>query len=117
MDFQICDGISCPTLLAVAGNVLVIITLLLIGPVPFLDGMLVISLNYECGMVVVFGVGYSLIMVSAVGRAIKEITNRGYCMDTSTTMLITGMSVLPNLMHRYALCYIPCEFNSDVIIS
>ena len=95
VDFQICDGISCPTLLAVAGNVLVIITLLLIGPVPFLDGMLVISLNYECGMVVVFGVGYSLIMVSAVGRAIKEITNRGYCMDTSTTMLITGMSVLP----------------------
>ena len=51
---------------------------------------MLISLSYECGLMVIFGIGYSLIMVSTFGRAIKAITNLGYDMDLSTTVWITG---------------------------
>ena len=84
--------IQYPTLMAVVGNICLIATLLLIGPVPFLTQVITISFNYECGLMVVFGVGYSLIMVSAYGRAIKAITNLGYDIDTTATVLITGIA-------------------------
>ena len=38
----------------------------------------------------VFGIGFALLFVTAYGRAIKAITDLGYDLDPSTTIMITG---------------------------
>lgn len=82
-----------PTMLAIAGNIFLIAVLLLVGPVPFLNGAITPSLSYECGLMVIFGFGWALITVSTFGRATKAITNLGYNIDTNTMVLITGTFV------------------------
>ena len=73
-----------------AGNICLITTLILVGPNPLLADFLEISLFYEMGVMAVFGIGYALLFVTAFGRAIKAITDLGYDLDPSTTIMITG---------------------------
>ena len=73
-----------------AGNICLITTLLLVGPIPLLADFLEISLLHEMGVMAVFGIGYALLFVTAFGRAIKAITDLGYDLDPSTTIMITG---------------------------
>ena len=80
-----------PTLLSVFGNNLLTAAFLLIGPVPFLDGVISCSLHYEYGVVILFGTGYALVMVSTFGRAIKGVVGIGFNQDDmSTQLMITG---------------------------
>ena len=81
-----------PTLLSIIGNNLLTVAFLLIGPVPFLDGVLTASLHYEYGVVILFGIGYSIVMVSTFGRAIKGVVGIGFNQDDmSTQLMITGI--------------------------
>ena len=86
-----CDVIPYPTLLAVGANILAIPAFLLIGPVPFLEELITISLGFELVVLSVFGIGFPFIMVSTFGRAIQAITDIGYVADTNTTVLLTGL--------------------------
>ena len=82
--------IAYPTILAVGANVLAIPAFLLMGPVPFLEEFITISLGFELVVLSVFGIGFPFIMVSTFGRAIQAITDLGYVADTNTTVLLTG---------------------------
>ena len=89
MCFQVCDKVSNPTLISIVGNNLLSTAFLLIGPVPFLSHLLTASLNYEYGVVILFGVGYSLVMVSTFSRAITAVADLGFNQDdTSTQMMV-----------------------------
>ena len=54
---QACDKVSNPTLISIAGNNLLTVAFLLIGPVPFLSHLVKASLYFEYGVVVLFGLG------------------------------------------------------------
>jgi len=87
-----CDKVSNPTLISIAGNNLLTVAFLLIGPVPFLSHLVKASLYFEYGVVVLFGLGYSLVMVSTFSRAIRAVAILGFNKDdTSTQMMVTGM--------------------------
>ena len=89
--FQLCDVIPYPTLLAVLGNIIAIPTFMLMGPMPFMQKWITISLGHEFAVVSAFGIAFSFINVSTFGRAIRAITDLGYVMDMNTTVLITGL--------------------------
>ena len=80
-----------PTILAVGANILAIPAFLLMGPVPFLEEFLTISLGFELVVLSIFGIGFPFIMVSTFGRAMQAITDLGYVADTNTTVLLTGL--------------------------
>ena len=89
--FQLCDVIPYPTQLAVWANILAIPAFLLMGPVPFLEEFITISLEFEFVVLSVFGIGFPFIMVSTFGRALQAITDLGYVADTNTSVLLTGL--------------------------
>ena len=75
---------------------------MLVGPVPFLEESITISLGFEFAVLSAFGIGFSFIMVSAFGRAMQAITDLGYVADTNTTVLLTGLYVgLSSVQHYW----------------
>ena len=91
-----------PTLMSIFGNKMLMVAFLLIGPVPFLDGLITVSLHNEYCVVILFGIGYSVVMVSTFGRAIKGVVGIGFNQDDMRTQLmITGIFVKDETYFTY----------------
>ena len=89
---------------------MLMVAFLLIGPVPFLDGLITASLHYEYCVVILFGIGYSVVMVSTFGRAIKGVVGIGFNQDDMRTQLmITGIFVKDETNFTYK-CFSLCIF-------
>ena len=63
---------------------------ILIGPAPFLDGLLSNSVNLSFGVAAMFGVSWSLVAVSSFTRASRVAMRLGYCDDMNTNLNLAG---------------------------
>ena len=76
-------------ILSIAGNIVMGIAFVFLGPAPYLTG-LEPNVNLIFGMVALIGLGYALIAVSTFARALKESVKRGYSASIGTFVVISG---------------------------
>lgn len=86
--FQLCDLIPLPTFVSIAGNFLLALTLLLLGPAPFVP--LKPSVALIQGAMGLNGFCASLIMVSSFLRAQRAAIRLGFSDDIDTYIFISG---------------------------
>ena len=80
-----------PVWLSILGNSLLITSFTFLGPAPSLQNSIRPSLGYMYGIITIFGVGYSLIIITTFSRALKAMTALGYdTEETNTQMVATG---------------------------
>ena len=80
-----------PVWLSILGNSLLITSFTFLGPAPSLQNSIRPSLGYMYGIITIFGVGYSLIMITTFTRALRAMKALGYdTEETNTQMVATG---------------------------
>jgi len=87
-----CEKMKYPVWLSILGNSLLITSFTFLGPAPSLQNSIRPSLGYMYGIITIFGVGYSLIMITTFTRALRAMKALGYdTEETTTQMVATGM--------------------------
>ena len=79
-----------PTLLTLFGHLIMSAAYILIGPAPFLDGLVSNSVNLSFGVAAMIGVSLSMVAVSSFTRASREVMRLGYCDDMKTNLNLAG---------------------------
>ena len=87
---QICDRIKYPTLLTLLGHLIMSAAYILIGPAPFLDGVVSNSANLAYCVATMIGISWSLVGVSSFTRALRVARTLGYCDDMNTNLNLAG---------------------------
>ena len=89
ISFQIVDKLKHPVIVSVTGNLLMAVTFLFIGPVPFLNVQPSVGLIY--GMISLAGIAYGVVVVSTFARSQGAAIRLGYTDDLPTYLLISGL--------------------------
>ena len=86
-----CEKMKHPVWLSILGNSLLVTSFIFLGPAPSLQNSIRPSLGYMYGIITIFGVGYSLIMITTFTRALRAMKALGYdTEETNTQMVATG---------------------------
>ena len=87
---QICDKIKYPTTLTLLGHSIMATAYILIGPAPFLDGLVSNSVNLAYFVAALIGISWSLVAVSSFNRASRTAMRLGYYDDMKTNLNLAG---------------------------
>ena len=79
-----------PTLLTLIGYVIASTAYDLIGPAPFLDGIVINSVELSYCVAIMIGISWSLVAVSSFTRASRAAMRLGYCDDMNTNLNLAG---------------------------
>ena len=71
---------------------------ILIGPAPFLDGVVSNSVNLAFCVAAMIGISWSLVAVSSFSRASRTAMRLGYSNDMNTNLNLAGE--LEHFLHR-----------------
>ncbi len=86
---QFCDRFGYVHLISNFGNLCTIAFLLLIGPMPLFKLDLTIAMTR--GLMILFGAGDALQMVTSFTRAYKSAIDSGYEDNIETTLMVSGI--------------------------
>ena len=79
-----------PTILTLAGYLLISVSFSLIGPAPSCWGSLKNSVGLSFCVAVMVGVSYSLVLISAFSRVTRAARVLGYCDDMNTNLRLAS---------------------------
>jgi len=85
----ICDRVKYPTSVSIIGNACMVVSFIIMGPVPFINieqTIILIQIS-----ITIFGFGYALVVVSTFGRAQSAALQKGFKDDIETYLLISGL--------------------------
>ena len=88
-------------MVSVAGNAIMIISFVFIGPLPFVP--IEPTLPLLRGIMALSAFGYGLVMVSTFSRAQLATVRHGYEKDIETYLLISGQSELSTRLRFFAI--------------
>jgi biotin transporter BioY len=77
-----------------AGNVVMLISFIFIGPAPFFGDSLPNSAGLSYVVAVTMGFGFGFVMVSTFTRAYREAMSQGYSDDINTYLVLSGKIVI-----------------------
>ena len=84
-------------IVSVIGNILMVITYLFIGPVPFLNIQPSVELIYV--IISIGGTAYSIVIVSTLARSQGAAKRIGYIDNVLTTQLISGQLTVERFLN------------------
>ena len=99
--FQLCDKTNHPTIVSVAGNMIMASSFLFFGPAPFFSIEPHTSLIQ--GMSGLGGIGHAFVMVSTFSRSHAEVLKKGFLDDIETYLMISGITLNTEYLSFYII--------------